>query len=107
MVATSHGLFQWSLDGVLATPKFYLGANAVAIFFVLSGFLITRNLLSDRAAGRSLKRFFIRRPFRIFPTYFLFLILYALTSGAVYRYRNGADGTGIGGLADRDPGHGA
>lgn len=37
----------------------FLGEAGVGIFFVLSGFLITRILLSDRAAGRGLTSFYL------------------------------------------------
>lgn len=62
----------------------YLG---VSIFFVLSGYLITGILLKAKAAdnqlyrphGRSLKLFYIRRTIRIFPLYYLvILVLYLL-----------------------------
>jgi len=49
------------------------GYLAMEIFFVLSGFLITRILLADRARGKPLKHFLIRRFLRIFPIYYLFL----------------------------------
>ena len=51
-------------------------------FFVLSGFLITRVLLNDRAVSNSfgdyLKRFYIRRILRVFPLYFSYLLIVAL-----------------------------
>ncbi|GAB3339285.1 acyltransferase [Larkinella ripae] len=60
-----------------------LGPLGVTIFFVLSGFLITRILLSskeklaDRPDGLSfyLKTFYIRRTIRIFPLYYFSLFL--------------------------------
>lgn len=56
-----------------------LGALGVTMFFVLSGFLITRILIQsktkDEQQGRShwfsVKQFIIRRSIRIFPIYFL------------------------------------
>jgi len=55
-----------------------LGAAGVGIFFVLSGFLITRILLADRAAGRGLTAFYNRRVARIFPIYYLTLAVLAV-----------------------------
>jgi peptidoglycan/LPS O-acetylase OafA/YrhL len=52
-----------------------LGRTGVDVFFVISGFLITGLLLkdSDTSAGFRLKRFYLRRFFRIFPPFYLFL----------------------------------
>jgi peptidoglycan/LPS O-acetylase OafA/YrhL len=75
MVAINHGLFAAYTRPI--TSRFATGAIGVSTFFVLSGFLITRNLLADCAAGRPLKIFFIRRSLRILPTYFLVLSAYA------------------------------
>lgn len=56
------------------------GHLGVRLFFVLSGFLITRLLLEARADARyqpmtALKAFYIRRALRIFPPYFAVLAL--------------------------------
>lgn len=51
------------------------GALGVHIFFVLSGYLITGLLLKehDRTSEISLKDFYVRRAFRLFPAAFVFL----------------------------------
>lgn len=51
------------------------GSLGVEIFFVLSGFLITRILIAERAAGSPVRWFLLRRAFRIFPIYYLLLLL--------------------------------
>ena len=57
-----------------------LGGRGVTIFFVLSGSLITSLALKEEAArGRlSFRAFYIRRTFRIFPLYYLVLLLYCV-----------------------------
>jgi len=65
------------------------GLYGVRLFFVLSGFLITgllikgRNAADARLAPRSdvLKRFYIRRTLRIFPLYYLVLLIALVFGG--------------------------
>ncbi|MBB4278885.1 acyltransferase family protein [Rhizobium mongolense] len=65
-------------DHFLAAEGSVLGHLGVRLFFVLSGFLITRLLLEARSAvqyepGNALKSFYLRRALRIFPPYFAVL----------------------------------
>jgi len=50
-----------------------LGKNAVYLFFVLSGFLITYLLLLEKREDKTInvKNFYIRRVFRIWPLYYI------------------------------------
>ena len=54
-----------------------LGSMGVAVFFVLSGFLITWLLVkeSDKTGRISLRDFYIRRALRIFPAFYVFWVV--------------------------------
>src|SRR5579872_187932 len=63
-------------------PLTETGEHGVAIFFVLSGYLITIRLLEeqDKTGGLDLRSFYIRRFFRLMPCAWTYLFLLAATS---------------------------
>jgi peptidoglycan/LPS O-acetylase OafA/YrhL len=70
MVLLFHGDISWMRGGFLG----------VDVFFVLSGFLITRLLLEERVAsqGIALLRFYGRRALRLFPALAVLLVVITL-----------------------------
>jgi peptidoglycan/LPS O-acetylase OafA/YrhL len=56
------------------------GDLGVDVFFVISGFLITRLLLEEHAetGSVSLKRFYARRAFRLLPLYYFYLLFWCV-----------------------------
>lgn len=76
-VVFAHIFQVWTWDPATVNI-FPLGNVGVVVFFVLSGFLITR-LLLDEPVGLplsvSFKNFYMRRTLRIFPIYYLYLIV--------------------------------
>lgn len=72
----------WPLESAaqLTGWKFFLwratqlGGLGVDLFFVLSGFLITRILLENRSSPRLFPAFYVRRCCRILPLYFSLLV---------------------------------
>ena len=61
------------------------GWTGVDLFFVLSGYLITRGLVapSKKPLGTRLKMFWMRRVLRIFPLYYAFIIVGTVVALAV------------------------
>lgn len=63
-----------------------LAANGVSIFFCLSGFLITYLLLSEKKVNSiNVKKFYIRRLLRIWPLYYLYLLIVIIVA-AIYGF---------------------
>lgn len=64
--------------GHIKIPVLTNGHMGVTLFFVISGFLITLLLLreQERSETISIKNFYIRRVFRIFPAYFFYLAVF-------------------------------
>lgn len=74
MVVVSHYVEELKLG------HFSYGANGVPIFFVISGFLITSILLAqknklDKSLWELFKNFIIKRALRLFPIYYLMIII--------------------------------
>ena len=79
-------------------PIYIIGRLGVILFFVLSGFLITYLLLAEKDSYTKIdiKKFYIRRILRIWPLYFLIILLALFvfphircfcTETIVYNYR--------------------
>ena len=70
------------LDRVPLGSFFRNGEQGVAVFFAISGFLITHLLLKElrRERGIHLRRFYLRRTLRIFPPYYVYLAAVAALS---------------------------
>jgi peptidoglycan/LPS O-acetylase OafA/YrhL len=70
----------WHYLGVGENPTlwrvFIFGRTGVDLFFVMSGYLITRILLNSRASPGYFATFYRRRAFRILPIYFVMVGIY-------------------------------
>lgn len=63
----------------LLNSQGHLAGLGVTIFFIISGFLITSLLMSERlrTGSVSLKAFYMRRALRIFPAFYTFILIMA------------------------------
>lgn len=86
-----------SLPDYISESYLYLifsnSALGVRIFFVISGYLITRLLLNeiDKHGDMSLKRFYVKRVLRIFPVFYLYVLVIILLQvfvGDVFYWRD-------------------
>jgi len=70
------GITDFGLGRILSF-SISMGAFAVTLFFVISGFLITYLLIHEvrKQQDVSIKKFYVRRILRIWPLYYLFLIV--------------------------------
>lgn len=74
MVIFFHFFYELNLPPLI-TKIANFGRTGVSLFFVLSGFLITRILLATKESPNYFSSFYVRRFLRIFPLYYFFLAL--------------------------------
>ena len=83
LVLLSHSVVDRSYSGhllILTNAVVGNGGLGVSIFFVISGFLITTLLMreQERSGSISLRNFYRRRVFRIFPVFYFYIATLAL-----------------------------
>ena len=85
-------LSHWTPTGTIVHLIFN-GKASITIFFVLSGYLISRLLFNEKIKEtpirKALRVFYVRRTFRIFPIYYLLLFFVwglSLTTSNIWPY---------------------
>lgn len=74
----------WHYIGIVGGPEstlwriFVFGRGGVDLFFVLSGYLITRILLANTGSSSYFSTFYRRRSFRILAVYGVMLVIYLI-----------------------------
>ncbi|HVG40283.1 MAG TPA: acyltransferase, partial [Chitinophagaceae bacterium] len=83
LVIISHVAVYYQAD-------WFIGQFGVNVFFILSGYLITRLLLVEEESKGTinLKKFYVRRTLRIFPAYYFMLLVYFILQVAGIIYLN-------------------
>ena len=81
-----ENLVQYNIMWFNNFPLFYKGDIAVDFFFVLSGFLLTFLAIGEyKNFGKiDVRKFYLRRVFRVLPLYYLSVLLAYLLLGVIY-----------------------
>lgn len=76
LVMTTHARRIFSIDvPVWFTKGVFDGKGGVVLFFVLSGYVLTKSLARSTPSWDSYQQFIIKRAFRLFPLYWVALLL--------------------------------
>jgi peptidoglycan/LPS O-acetylase OafA/YrhL len=84
--ANNGGMRAGSAADTFLLALLQYGRLGVDLFFVLSGFLITGILMDSKGGPHYFQNFYIRRVLRIFPLYYLFLLLWLVILPSVYTW---------------------
>ncbi|EMF98184.1 acyltransferase [Leptospira borgpetersenii str. 200701203] len=85
LVILNHYALAWKKIGTLQSDSLFW--SGVDLSFVLSGFLISKGLLSDwtRNGAINFQKFYLKRTFRIFPAYYFFITFSLVASSFVLK----------------------
>jgi peptidoglycan/LPS O-acetylase OafA/YrhL len=67
VVLMGHATQMYDQPQAIYASLFFNGRGAVVLFFVLSGFVLTRSLRNDSFTSESIARFYVRRLMRLYP----------------------------------------